>query len=114
MMVDSTAPSTCQPDGAAPCTVNVQLVYALSAGYLSIAMQVASGSTVATAIGAAQSHPDWVGVEVDPARIAVFGRLVLPSTELRDGDRVEILRPLSADPKQSRRERALGAQASRG
>jgi uncharacterized protein len=38
--------------------------------------------------------------------VGVFGKLVTPDTRLRDGDRVEIYRPLIADPKEARRERA--------
>ena len=43
---------------------------------------------------------------MDPARLAVFGRAVTPETRLHDGDRIEILRPLLADPKTARRKRA--------
>ncbi|MGY0556861.1 RnfH family protein [Lysobacter sp. A421] len=37
---------------------------------------------------------------------AVFGTNAQPDSRLRDGDRVELLRPLLIDPKQSRRRRA--------
>lgn len=37
---------------------------------------------------------------------AVFGRRATPETLLHDGDRVELLRPLKADPKEARRRRA--------
>jgi putative ubiquitin-RnfH superfamily antitoxin RatB of RatAB toxin-antitoxin module len=40
--------------------------------------------------------------------LAVFGRAATPATVLHDGDRIELLRPLLADPKQRRRERAGG------
>jgi putative ubiquitin-RnfH superfamily antitoxin RatB of RatAB toxin-antitoxin module len=42
----------------------------------------------------------------DAACLAVFGRAATPATRLHAGDRIEILRPLLADPKQRRRERA--------
>jgi putative ubiquitin-RnfH superfamily antitoxin RatB of RatAB toxin-antitoxin module len=38
--------------------------------------------------------------------LAVFGRAVTLATALHPGDRIELLRPLLADPKQRRRERA--------
>jgi putative ubiquitin-RnfH superfamily antitoxin RatB of RatAB toxin-antitoxin module len=41
-----------------------------------------------------------------PGLLAVFGRLVTPASALHEGDRIEVLRPLLADPKQRRRERA--------
>jgi len=43
---------------------------------------------------------------LDLSRIGVFGRVVDPATPLRDGDRVEIYRPLRIDPKEARRRRA--------
>jgi putative ubiquitin-RnfH superfamily antitoxin RatB of RatAB toxin-antitoxin module len=42
----------------------------------------------------------------ESGRVGVWGRAVSPETRLREGDRVEIYRPLIADPKESRRERA--------
>jgi len=44
--------------------------------------------------------------QIDIERVGVWGRPVSPQTLLRDHDRVEIYRPLLADPKQVRRERA--------
>lgn len=39
-------------------------------------------------------------------KLGVFGKLVKPDQPLRDGDRVEVYRPLIADPKEVRRQRA--------
>ena len=46
--------------------------------------------------------------DLDPAHgpIGIFGRVVAPDALLKDGDRVEIYRPLLADPKDARRTRA--------
>lgn len=60
------------------------------------------GATVADAVRAAA-----LGHEAQVAGLAVFGVAVEPGTLLRDGDRVELLRPLQADPKDARRQRAL-------
>ena len=43
---------------------------------------------------------------IDPAAIGIFGRKAPPEQVLREGDRVEIYRPLIADPKEARRRRA--------
>jgi len=45
--------------------------------------------------------------------IGIGGKLVGPGRVLRDGDRVEILRPLALDPRESRRLRASGSRRSR-
>ena len=63
-------------------------------------VELADGATVAEAI--ALSGIDCDGV----AGMAVFGERVEPSQLLREGDRVELLGPLRADPKEARRHRA--------
>jgi putative ubiquitin-RnfH superfamily antitoxin RatB of RatAB toxin-antitoxin module len=45
--------------------------------------------------------------------LAIFGRRVDGSTRLREGDRIEITRPLLRDPKAARRDRAAAAPADR-
>ena len=47
----------------------------------------------------------WCANPDEPLPLARFGRLVTPETVLADGDRIEILRPLLADPKDQRRQR---------
>ena len=58
------------------------------------------GATVADAVR--QASLETAGV----AGYAVFGLAVEPAEPLRDGDRVELLRPLQIDPKEARRRRA--------
>jgi uncharacterized protein len=64
------------------------------------------GSTVADALAAS-------GLQAEPGRVGVYGKVVPPRTILREGDRVEIYRPLLADPKELRRDRAAGSRAKR-
>ena len=59
--------------------------------------------TVCSASGLAEGYP--------LAGMAVFGRRVGDDTLLQEGDRLELLRPLTIDPKQARRRRAETAQA---
>jgi len=40
--------------------------------------------------------------------VGIFGKVVEEDAPLTDGDRVEIYRPLAADPKEARRRRARG------
>lgn len=62
---------------------------------------LAQGTTVADAVAAAAIE----GSALCPA-VAVHGVLAQPAQVLRDGDRVELLRALLADPKDNRRRRA--------
>lgn len=71
-----------------------------------IALEVEEGTTALLAIersGILQQFP-----EANPRRdgVGVFGKLVALDSPLRNGDRVEIYRPLIADPKEARRKRA--------
>ena len=60
------------------------------------------GSTLADALRAG-------GVELGARTVAVWGRLGKPQQALREGDRIELLRPLQVDPKEARRLRARNA-----
>lgn len=64
------------------------------------------GSTVGDALAAS-------GLDAAPGRVGIYGTVVPAKTVLRDGDRVEIYRPLRADPKDLRRLRAAGKRAKR-
>lgn len=65
-----------------------------------------AGSSVIQAVeqsGILQELPDMT---FDPSRLGIFSRRVAADELLRDGDRVEIYRPLTLDPKDARRRRA--------
>lgn len=89
---------------AAP--IRVEVVHARPDRQVVLSLEVPGGTTVAEAIersGIRQAFPD---LEVDPARLGIFSQKAAPEDVLREGDRVEIYRPLIADPKESRRRRA--------
>lgn len=68
----------------------------------SCTLRLEPGATVEQAVAAA----GWAGG--DEVAYAVHGMRVPPGTLLRTGDRIELLRPLIADPKEARRRRAAG------
>ena len=88
-------------------SINVEVCYALRDRQESVSLKLPAGSTVQKAVeasGLLQRHP-----EIDLAKtnkLGVFAKLVKGDTVLRDKDRVEIYRPLIADPKEVRRKRA--------
>jgi len=67
------------------------------------------GSTVADALAAADLPAKVPGLVVDPDCLAIYGRTASPGDALRDGDRIEVLRPLVVDPMQARRRRVKEA-----
>jgi putative ubiquitin-RnfH superfamily antitoxin RatB of RatAB toxin-antitoxin module len=81
--------------------IRVEVVLAWPDRAESRPLELAEGATVADAIAAAAIE----GSEDCPA-VAVHGLLAKASQVLNDGDRVELLRPLLADPKDNRRKRA--------
>lgn len=89
-----------------PQPLRIEVAYARAERQLLRALEVAAGTTLIEAVrqsGILQEFP-----EIDPARASfgVFGRIRPADTVLQEGDRVEIYRPLLADPKEARRRRA--------
>ncbi len=75
-------------------------------------LDLPSGSTVLDAVNASGCQ-QALADEVLGDRYGVFGQIVEGGRCLRDGDRVEIYRPLLADPKEARRQRAADASLRR-
>lgn len=83
--------------------IEVEVVLAWPQRVLSRGLQLEEGATVADAIAAAALEGS-----ADCPAVAVHGVLARPQQALLEGDRIELLRPLLADPKDNRRRRALG------
>ena len=87
--------------------MRIEVVLAMPERQELLAVEVAVGSTVGDAIEQSGIIALFEGFELDEGRVGVFGQKVSMQQELRDGDRVEIYRPLLIDPKELRRQRAL-------
>lgn len=91
-----------------------EVAYAGPDGAFLETVELPDGANVAAAIAAsgfAQRHP---AVVVDDDHVGVWSERRSLTAVLREGDRVEIYRPLVADPKQARRMRAERAPLKRG
>lgn len=84
--------------------MRIEVVYALPQAQQRVSLDLAPGCTVLEAIQASGL------LQVEFGRVGVWGRPVSPETRLRDRDRVEIYRPLIAEPKEVRRQRAAKAR----
>lgn len=89
-------------------SIQVEVIYALPDRYWSIRLNLPENCPVGIAVQKARAQ--WPEVAIDEHRLAIFSRPVTVESVLRDGDRLEILRPLIADPKQARRARAADAK----
>lgn len=90
--------------------IQVEVVYALPYKQVVLSLKVAADSDVQQVIdqsGILQQFPE---INLDTNMVGVFGRQVKLDSQLRAGDRVEIYRPLLADPKDIRRRRAEQAK----
>lgn len=92
----------------APRELRVEVAYALPQRQLLLAVTVPVGTTAREAVVRSGLAARVAGLDLDAAAFGLFGRVVAATQLLRDGDRIEVLRPLLADPKEVRR--ALAAQ----
>ncbi len=86
--------------------LEVEIVYARPEEQSVVHVTLAQGSTVGDALAAARITERWPELANGYAGLGIYGRRVSADALLRAGDRIEIYRPLVADPKQARRVRA--------
>ena len=85
--------------------IRVAVVVALRDGQDVTEVTVPDDACVADAIGAARVAERHPGLRLEAAQWAILGKACALPSALRDGDRVELLRPLAADAKDQRRAR---------
>jgi putative ubiquitin-RnfH superfamily antitoxin RatB of RatAB toxin-antitoxin module len=86
--------------------INIEVVYALPDEQTLLKKMVPTGTTVMQGIqesGLLEKFPD---LDFAVLKLGIFGKLTKADAVLRDHDRIEIYRPLIADPKEVRRRRA--------
>ena len=86
--------------------LRIEVAYALPGKQALLALEVEEGATARQAIEQSGILREFPEIELTRGSVGIFGRLVALDATLRDGDRVEIYRPLIADPKRARLERA--------
>lgn len=91
--------------------MKVEIAYALPNEQIILVVEDAKGFTAEQAIvksGVLDKYPE---IDLAKNKIGIFGKVKPLSEILREGDRVEIYRPLLADPKEIRRQRAAAGKA---
>jgi putative ubiquitin-RnfH superfamily antitoxin RatB of RatAB toxin-antitoxin module len=89
-----------------PQTLRITVVYALPTQQPIVELRMPAGTTVLAAVERSGLRERFTELLQQPLNCAIYSRVVPLSTVLSDGDRVEILRPLLIDPKESRRQAA--------
>ena len=89
----------------------VEVAYALAEKQSLITLEVKEGSTLKEAIDASGILKQYKQIDLSKDRVGIFSKFATLDTVLREKDRVEIYRPLEADPKKVRKERAAQSKA---
>ena len=92
----------------------VEVAYALADKQSLISLEVKEGTTLKEAIEASGILEIYNQIDLSKQQVGIFSKFASLDTVLREKDRVEIYRPLVADPKEARKERAAQVKAMRG
>jgi putative ubiquitin-RnfH superfamily antitoxin RatB of RatAB toxin-antitoxin module len=87
-------------------SITVEVVYALRDRQELVTLTLPAGAVVREAVERSGLMDKFPEINLGRNKLGIFGKLVKPDTMLRDYDRVEIYRPLIADPKEVRKRRA--------
>jgi putative ubiquitin-RnfH superfamily antitoxin RatB of RatAB toxin-antitoxin module len=90
--------------------LRIQVCYARPDSVFVQELSLAPGITVEQAIRASDLSAQEPDLDWKNAKVGVFGKLRPLEAMVRDGDRIEIYRPLTADPKDARRRRVAKQQ----
>ena len=90
----------------AAAAIAVEVAYVAPDASFLVPLVLPVGATVNDAWLASGLALRIPGLVVGDANVGIFSRRCTLATVLRDGDRVEVYRPLLADPKEARRQRA--------
>lgn len=93
--------------GGGAALIEIEVAYAKPEEQVIITVKVPQGTTIAQAVGLSGLLPRFPEISGPELKLGVFGVVCKPEQIVKQGDRVEIYRPLIHDPKESRRQRAL-------
>ena len=92
-------------------SIKVEVLYALPHEQTLLNVVVPQGTTLSEAIKISGMQDKYPEIDLAVNKLGIFGKLSKPDVILRDKDRVEIYRPLIADPKEVRKKRAEEGKA---
>lgn len=99
--------------GNSASLIDVEVLYALPQHQDLIRLKLPAGSTVQQALEASGLLRKYPEIDLAKNKLGIFSKLCNAGTSLRDRDRIEIYRPLLADPKEVRRQRAAQGKATK-
>ena len=87
-------------------SIKVEVAYAKPDTQVILQLDVPDGTSLEQAVKSSGILKKFPEIDLSNNKLGIFGKIAKPDTPLRDRDRVEIYRPLIADPKETRRKRA--------
>ena len=90
----------------------IEVTYALPEEQVLLSLDVDEGTMVEEAVKLSGILEHFSDIDLSKNKVGIFGKVTSLDQVLRDKDRIEIYRPLIADPKESRRKRAEKKEAS--
>ena len=87
--------------------INIELVYALPHKQELLELEIDDSFSVEQAISQSGLLSQFPEIDLTVNKVGIFGKACKLTDSLREGDRIEIYRPLIADPKEARKKRAL-------
>lgn len=91
-----------------------EVIYALPHKQYMKKVKLAEGASIKEAIQASGIMRLRSEIDLAKNKVGIYSRTVKLTEKVHDGDRIEIYRPLLADPKELRRQRAERAEKKRG
>ncbi|MFT7673283.1 MAG: putative ubiquitin-RnfH superfamily antitoxin RatB of RatAB toxin-antitoxin module [Gammaproteobacteria bacterium] len=95
--------------------IPIEVAYAMPDRQLILAIEIEPGTTPLEAIKISTIDQHFDDIHADDCHFGIFGKAITNEYQLEQGDRIEIYRPLIADPKEVRRQRAeMGLKMGKG
>ncbi|HIP53673.1 MAG TPA: RnfH family protein [Chromatiales bacterium] len=91
--------------------MNVEIAYAKPDEQVVLALDIEGGATIEEVIQRSGILERFPEIDLKKNKVGVFGKAARLDRVLEEGDRVEIYRPLIADPKEARKRRAAKGKA---
>ena len=90
--------------------IRIEIAYAEPQRSVVKAFSMPPGALIADALRLAAADQEFFGIDWPGSVVGIFGKVAHRDQPLKDGDRIEIYRPLAAEPKLARRTRAQKAR----
>jgi uncharacterized protein len=86
--------------------IRVELIYIEPNSQNSLKLELSKGTSIKQAIHQSGLLDQFPDIDLNINKVGIYNKIQTLDTIIQDGGRIEIYRPLSADPKEARRQRA--------